>query len=113
MPLTNDEKAILADIALDAPWELVEAFSTMHRWRPEDVNKGADAIGKRLRGLGIPFEMHKPTIYLSVPLDATVKLGRKTFRAKPPSMCASVAAVLEDLLRIARVGAKLLLVRLS
>ncbi len=90
MPLTKDEKAILADIALDAPWELVETFSTMHRWRPEDVNKGADAIGKRLKKLGIPYEMHKPTIYLSVPLDASVTLGRKRFRAKPPSMSLSM-----------------------
>ncbi len=90
MALTKDEKAILGDISLDAPWELVETFSTMHRWRPEDVNKGADAIGKRLKKLGIPFEMHKPTIYLSVPLDASIKLGRKTFRAKPPSMSPSV-----------------------
>ncbi len=90
MPLTKDEKGILADISLDAPWELVETFSVMHRWRPEDVNKGADAIGKRLKKLGIPFEMHKPTIYLSVPLDASVTLGRKRFRAKPPSMSVSV-----------------------
>jgi hypothetical protein len=90
MPLTKDEKAILADISLDAPWELVETFSTMHRWRPEDVNRGADAIGKRLKKLGIPYEMHEPTIYLSVPLDASVKLGRKTYRAKPPSMSLSM-----------------------
>jgi N-acetylated-alpha-linked acidic dipeptidase len=90
MGLTKDEKTILADITLDAPWELVETFATMHRWRPEDVNKSADALGRRLKKLGIPFEMHKPTIFLSVPLDASVKLGRRTFRAKPPSMSPSV-----------------------
>jgi N-acetylated-alpha-linked acidic dipeptidase len=90
MGLTRTEKAILADISLDAPWELVETFSTMHRWMPDDVNKGADAIGRRLKTLGIPYEMHKPTIYLSVPIDASVKLGRRTFRAKPPSMSVSV-----------------------
>ena len=90
MPLTKVEKAILADISLDTPWELVETFSTLHRWMPDDVNKGADAIGRRLKKLGIPFEMHKPTIFLSVPISASVKLGRKTFRAKPPSMSVSV-----------------------
>lgn len=90
MPLTKTEETFLAQISLEAPWELVETFSVMHRWRPEDVNKGADAIGKRLKALGIPFEMHEPTIFLSVPLDASVKLGGKTFRAKPPSMSTSV-----------------------
>lgn len=90
MPLTKTEETLLAQISLEAPWELVETFSVMHRWRPEDVNKGADAIGERLKALGIPFEMHEPTIFLSVPLDASVKLGGKTFRAKPPSMSPSV-----------------------
>jgi hypothetical protein len=90
MPLTKAEESLLSDISIEAPWELVETFSVMHRWRPEDVNKGADAIGKRLKKLGIPFEMHEPTIFLSVPLDASVKLGGKTFRAKPPSMSPSV-----------------------
>lgn len=90
MSLTKVEKTILADISLDTPWELVETFSTMHRWMPDDVNKGADAIGQQLKKLGIPFEMHKPEIFLSVPVSASVKLGRKTFRAKPPSMSVSV-----------------------
>lgn len=90
MPLTKAEEILLSEISLEAPWELVETFSVMHRWRPEDVNKGADAIGERLKKLGIPFEMHEPTIFLSVPLDASVKLGGKTFRAKPPSMSPSV-----------------------
>jgi N-acetylated-alpha-linked acidic dipeptidase len=90
MALTKDEKAILDDLSLDTPWELVETFSVMHRWMPDDVNKSADALGRRLKKLGIPFEMHKPTIFLSVPISASVKLGRKTFRAKPPSMSPSV-----------------------
>jgi N-acetylated-alpha-linked acidic dipeptidase len=92
MTLTKTEEFFLSDISLQAPWELVETFSVMHRWRPEDVNKGADAIGERLAKLGIPFEMHEPTIFLSVPLDASVRLGGKTFRAKPPSMSPSVPA---------------------
>jgi N-acetylated-alpha-linked acidic dipeptidase len=90
MGLTGTEKAILADVSLETPWELVKAFSTMHRWMPDDVNTSADAIGRRLKKLGIPFEMHKPSIYLSVPLGASVRLGGTTFRAKPPSMSASV-----------------------
>ena len=89
MPLTAEEKSILADVSLAAPWDLVEAFSTMPRWLPRDVNKGADAIARRLKKLGVPVEVFKPSIYLSVPLSASVKVGAKTYRAKPPSMTIS------------------------
>ena len=89
MSLTAEEKSILADVSLDAPWDLVEAFSRMPRWLPEDVNKGADAIARRLKKLGVPVEVHKPSIYLSVPLSASVKVGGKTYKAKPPSMSIS------------------------
>ena len=89
MPLTTEEKSILADVSLAAPWDLVEAFSTMPRWLPRDVNKGADAIARRLKKLGVPVEVFKPSIYLSVPLSASVKVGARTYRAKPPSMTVS------------------------
>lgn len=90
MSLSATEKSILADISLDAPWDLVEIFSKLPRWLPDDVNKGADVIAKKLKALGVPVEVHKPSIYLSVPLSASVKLGRRTIRAKPPSMSLSV-----------------------
>ncbi|MBV8839710.1 MAG: M28 family peptidase [Alphaproteobacteria bacterium] len=64
----------------------------MPRWRPEDVNRGADVIAERLRALGVPVEVHEPEIYLSIPLSASVKAGGKAFRAKPPSSSLSVPA---------------------
>ena len=36
--------SVLDDISLDAPWALVETFSKMPRWKPQDVNAGADVI---------------------------------------------------------------------
>ena len=65
-------------------------FSTMPRWRPEDVNRGADVLVAKLRGVGVPVEVHEPEICLSVPLSASVTAGNVTYRAKPPSSSLSV-----------------------
>ena len=88
--ITDAERRFLDAATLDAPWELVEHFSRMPRWRPEDVNKGADAIAARLERLGVPVTMHQPEIFLSIPLSASVEAGGQTHRAKPPSMSVSV-----------------------
>lgn len=84
--MTPNEETVLSGISLDEPWSLVETFSTMHRWMPDDVNKGADEIISRLKRLGIPHTVYEPEIYLSIPLSASVEAGGQTFRAKPPSM---------------------------
>ena len=74
MAVSSAERRILDRISLEEPWKLVETFSTMPRWRPEDVNKGADVIVSRLKALGVPVEVHEPEIYLSIPLSALVCL---------------------------------------
>ena len=90
MAISSAEQRILDKVSLDEPWRLVETFSRMPRWRPEDVNRGADVIVERLRALGVAVEVHEPEIYLSIPLAASVKAGDKTYRAKPPSSSLSV-----------------------
>lgn len=88
--ITAQERRLLEACTLDAPWALVEQFSRMPRWRPQDVNAAADAIADRLRALGVPVTLHVPEIYLSIPLSASVEAGGVTHRAKPPSMSLSV-----------------------
>lgn len=90
MPVTSDERRFLEAVGLDAPWDLVETFSKTPRWRPDDVNAGADLIVERLARLGVPVEVHEPEIYLSVPHGASVEAGGTTYRAKPPSSTLSV-----------------------
>ena len=85
MPITESERQFLDTVSLDLPWALVETFATMPRWRPEDVNHGADVIVERLRAAGVPVEVHAPEICLSIPLSASVTAGNVTYRAKPPS----------------------------
>ncbi|QYU66099.1 M28 family peptidase [Leptolyngbya sp. 15MV] len=88
--ISEQESKLLDACSLDAPWALVEHFARTPRWRPEDVNAGAEAIAERLRALGVPCTLHRPEIYLSIPLTASVEAGGVTHRAKPPSMSLSV-----------------------
>lgn len=81
--------ALLDSVSLDAPWELVELFSRTPRWRPKDVNKSADMIVQRLKKLGVPVTVHEPEIYLSIPFEASVEVGKKSYRAKPPAYAVS------------------------
>src|SRR5215212_2781037 len=95
MAVSAAEARFLDSISLDAPWSLVEAFSTMPRWRPDDVNAGADHIASVLTRLGVPVTVHEPEIYLSIPLRAEVRVGGEAYRAKPPSMSISAPAGVE------------------
>jgi N-acetylated-alpha-linked acidic dipeptidase len=81
--------SLLDEVSLDAPWELTEAFSRHPRWRPEDVNAGADMIVERLRAFGAAVTVHEPAIYLSIPFEAEVQVGGRTLRAKPPAYAIS------------------------
>jgi N-acetylated-alpha-linked acidic dipeptidase len=84
----NTESEIIKQAGLETAWELVETFSGMPRWRPDDVNMAGDLIADRLRTLGVPVTVHRPRVYLSVPQDASVTAGDVTHRAKPPSSAA-------------------------
>ena len=89
MAISTTEQGFLDEVSLDVPWSLVETFSTMHRWMPEDVNRAADVIVARLRAAGVPVEVHEPEICLSVPLSASVTADNVIYRAKPPSSALS------------------------
>lgn len=82
------ESKIFAQARLDDAWNLVETFSGMPRWKPDDVNTAGNLIAERLRALGVPVTVHRPRVYLSVPHDASVVVGDVTHRAKPPSSSA-------------------------
>jgi Zn-dependent M28 family amino/carboxypeptidase len=79
------EGRLLDACNLDAPWELVEAFSRVHRTMPEEVNAGGRMIADRLEKLGIPVTVHAPDLYLAIPLSASVEAEGVVHRAKPPT----------------------------
>jgi hypothetical protein len=85
--LSTTERRIVGAVALHEPWSLIERFAGLERWRPDDVNAGAEIIVRRLKALGIPVEVHRPTVFLSVPNGdgAWIVLDGERHRAKAPS----------------------------
>ncbi len=79
------ETALLSDVSLDEPWGLVESFATFKREHPRDVDRGMDEVVSRLEAHGVPVKVHQPDLYLSLPGEARVEAGGRTFRAKPPA----------------------------
>ncbi|HEX4936860.1 MAG TPA: M28 family peptidase, partial [Gemmatimonadaceae bacterium] len=64
----------------------IERFTTLTREHPDDVNTAAEEIVGRLTRLGVPVEVHRPTLFLSLPGRASIAAGAQTFRAKPMAM---------------------------
>lgn len=83
--MTSPFSHLTDQVTLDAPWSLVEAFSTMPRWKPEDVRTAAYDIAKRLEGLGVPYEMLSADLHLSIPFTASVSGDGAVYNAKPPA----------------------------
>lgn len=84
--LTEAQTAALHDVSLDEPWSLIERFTTLRREHPDDVRTAAREIVSRLERLGVPVEVHEPELFLSLPGQASVTVGRDTVRAKPMAM---------------------------
>lgn len=83
--MTSPFSHLIDQVTLDAPWSLVEAFSTMPRWKPADVEVAAHDIAKRLKTLGVPVTLLKSNLHLSIPFTASISAGGTIFNAKPPA----------------------------
>ena len=80
------ELDLLQAVAFDAGWSLLERFSTLVRESgSEDEHAAAEYIAGALSGMGVPFEMHEPDLYLSLPRESSVEWSGGSIRAKPPS----------------------------
>ena len=77
---------ILKQVNVDNAWDLVEVYSKMARWKPDDVNNSCDEITNRLDKFGVEYKVYNPELYLSIPYTASVKLSSgDTLHAKPPA----------------------------
>lgn len=88
--MTDDERALIDDAAIGAPWALVEAFAGMVREHPDDCNRAAGHLVAQLEGLGLPVTVHRPRLYLSLPGTASVEAEGARFRAKPAAYSRAV-----------------------
>jgi N-acetylated-alpha-linked acidic dipeptidase len=89
----NLEQAALKGLSSDVPWALIERFSTLVRESgSEDEWEAARYVCARLEEFGVPFQLHEPELFLSVPVSASVETEGQRLRAKAPSFSASTAA---------------------
>lgn len=81
---------LLADTSFDLGWSLIERFAVLVRESGTiDERAAAHFITSRLEVLGVPFELHEPELYLSIPRSASVDLDGTELAAKPPSFSVS------------------------
>jgi N-acetylated-alpha-linked acidic dipeptidase len=87
------EQQLLDAISLDTPWPVVEAFAGLVRTSGSAEERAAlDILKDRLVSWGVPFTLHEPTCFISVPLEATVRIAGtqgQAFRAKTSAMSVS------------------------
>jgi N-acetylated-alpha-linked acidic dipeptidase len=86
VPLPADTAAALASVSTAEAWSLIERFTTLKREHPDDVATAAGEIVERLTRLGVPVQVHRPSLFLSLPGAATIQAGAQRFRAKPMAM---------------------------
>ena len=80
------EPDLLDSVSFDAGWAMLERFSTLVRESgSEDEHVAADYIAAELARMGVPFEMHEPDLYLSLPRESSVEWSGGSMRVKPPS----------------------------
>jgi hypothetical protein len=91
----SGEKELLSLVDTREAWALVERFSTLVResGMPDEFT-AADYIVERLKTHGVPFEMHRPELLISLPRGASVRIdapgaAAMTLRAKTVSFSAS------------------------
>ncbi len=86
-PDAATEAALLEEISLDAPWALIERYTTLVRESgSQDERVAAEYISDRLSAWGVPHTVHEPTLFLSIPREASVTAGERRIRAKTPAM---------------------------
>lgn len=84
------EQALLSSLSGDIPWDVITAFSRINResGSPEE-HKAVEYLVGYLKKWGIPYKLYEPELFLSLPRQASVRVGDRTFRSKTPSMSAS------------------------
>lgn len=87
------ERILLDELSLDVPKAVLNKFSTLVRESgSEDERIAFDFLAGFLKEWGIPYTLHQPKIYLSVPKSAAIRVTSpvtKQYRAKTPAFAVS------------------------
>src|SRR5690606_15107877 len=91
----NVEEELINQLSLDIPRKVLDKFQTLVRESSsEDEKEAFQFLGKLLDEVDIPYTLHHPKIYLSVPKFAKVYVNAPKsieFRAKTPAFSFSTA----------------------
>ncbi|HEX5505073.1 MAG TPA: M28 family metallopeptidase, partial [Thermomicrobiales bacterium] len=84
------ERDITGAVSLDAPWALVERFAGLVRESGTEEEAAAVAeITARLDEWGIPYQLHHPVCWISLPRESALQVygeQARTVAAKTPAM---------------------------
>ena len=79
------EEKLLNALSLDAPWALIERFTSLVRESgSEDERIAAQYISDQLKAFGVPHEVYTPDLFLSVPVKSRLVVGGKSYARKAP-----------------------------
>lgn len=81
-----DEDVITGAVRADGMWDLIQRFSTLtrHSSDPDEI-KAIEYLCDKLKQLGIPYEAHDVSLYLSLPRAARLTVEGRSFAAKAPA----------------------------
>ena len=87
------EDAVVQAVTIDAPWALVERFSSLVRDSGGKAEgKAIDYIVRQLSRWGVPHTLHEPELLISLPKRARLEVltpEKRTLTSKTPSMSLS------------------------
>ena len=87
------EKQLLDEVSKELPNAVLERFATLVRESgSEDERIAASFISERLQELGVPYRVHRPPLYLSLPRGASLEVTspiEREVRAKTPAFSVS------------------------
>src|SRR5215207_7381157 len=84
------EQNILDDLSSEAPWALIERFTTLVRESgSEDEREAGRYIAAQLEAFGVPYKVYEPELFLSVPVKSSLVVNGQTIRAKSPAFSIS------------------------
>lgn len=86
-------ESVLEDTSFDLGWSLIERFAVLVRESGSaDERAAAHFIVSRLDAMEIPYDLHHPKLYLSVPRSGSVEVAGVTMVGKPPSFSVSTVS---------------------
>ena len=94
------EMKLIQAASTEKGWELVEAFARQKRCMPDDVNKGAEILVSMLEQSGISPVVHRPELYLGIPVSAEIKAGNQTISAKASALSPGLKNLIAPLVHL-------------